>query len=98
MKPISVWDNQNNAYCGTCGKCFLGAKMREVTVQMLRARGWHHSVGVTQGGEDYEALLCPSCARDEHRRVVSKPSIDQDDLPFDWDALRVVKGSGIQSR
>lgn len=90
---MGVWDSKGNVICG-CGNMFIGATRREDTVQMLRARGWNYSVGQTQGGQDYEAVLCPSCARNEHKRVVSKPTIQQDDLPFDWEALRVSKESG----
>ena len=82
-----------------CGKVFVGASSKTATVQMLRARGWHHSVGKTQAGVDYEALLCPGCARDEHRKVRATPVMDQDDLPLDWEQLRVdPKRRGFSSR
>lgn len=95
---MSIWDSKGNASCG-CGNVFSGARTREGTIQMLRARGWHHSVGSTYGGADYEALLCPACARDERRRKRSEPDMDQSELPIDWDNYRVeVKGEGFQSR
>lgn len=96
---MEIWDSKGNAVCH-CGKVFIGATAKAATIQMLRARGWHHSAGVTQAGADYEALLCPSCARDEHRKVRAAPAaMDQDDLPLDWEGLRVqAKGSGFASR
>lgn len=50
---------------------------------------WHYGSGRTIGGRQYEVLLCPDCSGNAHKRVVSKPSIEQDALPFDWDQFAV---------
>ena len=72
------WDPTGAGVCDTC------RREGPHNVQVLRALGWHHSSGETMGGQPYEALLCPSCAKDEHRRKRTPQLIDQDALPFDW--------------
>jgi len=60
---------------------------------------WHYGSGETIGGQQYEQLLCPACSKNEYRRVIVKPTIEQDALPFDWEALRPeVKGTGGHTR
>lgn len=88
----NIWDSKGNALCGSCGKFFGGGDSKQSTLQMLRARGWHYSQGVTFGGQAYEDLLCPVCARNEHTRV-RKVLLDQGDdvLPLDWETLRAAQ-------
>lgn len=57
-------------------------------MEILRALGWHYGKGVTIGGDAYEALLCPHCAKDTTRRVVVKSTLEQDQLPIEWAAYR----------
>lgn len=60
---------------------------------------WHYGEGETIGGQQYEVLLCPACSKDTKRRIVAKPVLEQEPLPFDWDALRPeVKSQGGYSR
>jgi hypothetical protein len=68
-------------------------------VEVLRALGWHYGNGVTIGGAPYEVLLCPGCAKDEKRRVVIRPSIEQDALPIEWEQFKAAKkGQGGHTR
>lgn len=80
MKPC--WDAKGNGICQTCDR--TGPS----DVQVLRALGWHHGAGVTIGGQDYEALLCPNCAKDVKRKVIIKSTMKQDQLPIDWGHYR----------
>lgn len=97
---MNIWDDQGNAHCH-CGAKRPAAATREGTLQTLRAQGWHHSAGKTLSGNDYEALLCPACAKDEKKRRVTKPDpgLDQDALPINWDTYRPkVKGEQQHER
>ena len=90
---MTCWDSKGNGICGTC------ARKGPDDVEVLRALGWYYGAGSTIGGSQYEALLCPACAKDEKRRVVTKVSIEQDALPIDWGRYRaVVKGQGGHTR
>jgi hypothetical protein len=89
---MGCWDSKGNGVC-SCGR------EGPSDVEVLRALGWHYGNGVTISGAQYEALLCPACAKDEKRRVVRKPSIEQDALPLDWGrCAAVVKGQGGHTR
>ena len=86
------WDAKGNGLCG-CGKTGPDS------VQVLRALGWHYGCGVTIGGAAYEVLLCPACAKDEKRRVVTKSTLPQDEIPFDWEQFKAVpKSQGGHTR
>lgn len=78
---MGCWDGKGNAlcHCGATGPD---------SVELLRAARWHHSKGTTIGGAQYEDIMCPACAHDTHRRVIVKSTIEQDDLPFDWDLFK----------
>lgn len=90
---MTCWDSKGNGICQTCDR------RGPDSVQVLRALGWHHGKGVTIGGEPYEALLCPHCAKDAKRRAVVKSEITQDELPFDWEQCKAVeKGQGAHTR
>ena len=82
MKPC--WDGKGNGFCQGPG-C---SKQGPGDVEILRALGWHHGSGVTIGGDPYEALLCPHCAKDTQRRVVTRSTLEQDQLPIEWPAFR----------
>lgn len=95
------WIGNGDAACDTCGRIYPAPAdlYRGVAIQRLRAAGWHYGSGETYGGEPYEALLCPHCARDEKRRRRESKEIDQEGLPLDWDAYRRTEnGPGYQSR
>lgn len=97
---MNIWDDKGNARCH-CGSTWPAAATRDVTVQMLRARGWHHSAGKTLGGDDYEALLCPTCVKGEKKRrtTPSGSGLDQDALPINWDPYQSkVKGEQQHQR
>ena|SRR5688572_7620551 len=59
-----TWDAKGTAHCDSC------AEFKEVNgdVNTLRALRWHHSKGTTVGGQAYEGILCPQCARNERKR------------------------------
>jgi hypothetical protein len=81
---MGCWDKAGNGVCQTCGKLGPGYARRKLAIDFLRVLGWHYGAGETIGGQQYEQLLCPVCSKNEHRRAVTKPSIDQDELPIDW--------------
>ena len=90
---MGCWDSKGNGVCATCDR--KGPR----NVEVLRALGWHYGNGFTIGGVQYEALLCPACAKDEKRRAVTKPQIEQDALPIDWGQYTAaVKGQGGHTR
>lgn len=92
------WLPDGCATCDTCGKLRIGPHEREQAIQMMRAAGWHHWVGVTLGGVGQEVILCPQCAKDEKKRPRSTVIIEQDSL-FEWKELQDFgKSQGIQSR
>lgn len=94
-----AWGKGNQGICDTCGKTEAGHERQNLAIEFLRVMRWHHSKGVTVGGEPYESLLCPDCAGDTHKRIRTTVTIEQDALPFDWEALRVTpKGEGFASR
>lgn len=64
--------------------------MRRLGIEFLRVLGWRHGAGVTIGGQPYEELLCPLCAKDEKKKVRTKPDLEQDALPIDWDQYQTV--------
>lgn len=91
MKPC--WDAKGNGICQTCGK--VGVE----DVEVLRALGWHYDKGRTIGGQDYEALLCPHCAKGAHRKTIIKSTLEQDQLPIDWGQYRALpKSQGGHTR
>lgn len=66
---------------------------------MLRAGGWRHMQGETLGGEPFETILCPDCAKGEYRRTRTKAEGVQEELPLTWEEPKVVRGAqGIQDR
>jgi len=85
---MTCWDARGNGICQTCRKVGPGHEVRRLGIEFLRVLGWRYGSGETIGGQQYEDLLCPSCSKDEHRRVIVKPSIEQDALPIDWEALK----------
>ena len=87
---MPCWDTRGNAICQSCKTMLNAGPNRQKAIQFLRAAGWHHSKGVTIGGDSYEALLCPHCAHDEKRRKIVRPSIEQDGLPLDWSLCAAV--------
>lgn len=95
---MQCWDAKNNAICA-CGRVGPGHERRDVAIQYLLGLGWHHSAGTTIGGQQYEAVLCPACAKDERKRKVKKFSFDEEALPLDWAACKPeVTGEGFSSR
>lgn len=81
---MGCWDTRGNGICQTCGKTEAGHEVRKIAIEFLRVMRWHYGAGETIGGQQYEVLLCPACAKDTHRRVLTKPTIEQDELPIDW--------------
>lgn len=81
---MGCWDERGNGICQTCRKVGPGHEVRRLGIEFLRVLRWHYGSGETIGGRPYEVLLCPACAKDEHRRMVVKPSIEQDELPLEW--------------
>lgn len=92
------WLESGDAVCDTCGKARIGHLDRHQAIQMLRAGNWHHAKGLTIGGVPYEAILCPGCARDEHKRTRKIITIEQDALFAREGYEKVEQGQGIQSR
>lgn len=90
---MGCFDARGNGICQSCGKTGPGHEVRRLGIEFLRVLGWHYGSGDTIGGQQYEALLCPACSKDEHRRKVTKPTIKQDALPLDWDACKTVPQS-----
>lgn len=86
---MGCWDARGCGICQTCGKVGPGHEVRRLGIEFLRVLGWHYGAGDTIGGQRYEQLLCPHCAKDTQRRVVAKVSIEQDELPLDWGQCRV---------
>jgi len=86
---MTCWDKAGNGVCQTCGTLGPGYARRKLAIDFLRVLGWHYGEGVTIGGQQYEVLLCPDCSKNQKRRVVTKPEIDQDELPIDWEQYRV---------
>lgn len=96
---MGCFDARGNGICQTCGKAGPGHEVRRLGIDFLRVLGWHYGSGETIGGQQYEVLLCPHCSKDEKRRVVVKSTIEQDELPIDWEALRTVpKSQGGHTR
>lgn len=96
---MECFNKRGDGICQSCGKTSPGHEVRARAIEVLRARGWVYGSGVTIGGQPYEALLCPSCTRDEKRPVRVKRILDQDALPFDWEqGGAAVRGAGIESR
>lgn len=94
------WDAKGNGVCDSCGHVGPGNMHRATAVEVLRVLGWHHSKGVTIGGDRYEGILCPLCARNERRKIKTKKEAPQQDaFPLDWEQFRVQEqGEGFQSR
>lgn len=94
------WTPTGDATCDTCGHLRFCPEDRALAVQMMRAGGWRHMKGTTEGGREFETILCPRCAKDEKRRTrSSKETIEQEELPLDFEAGRVVVGKqGFSSR
>jgi hypothetical protein len=93
------WLPKGDAECDTCGAIRPGTDDRHMTIQMMRAAGWRHMKGTTRGGQDFETVLCPRCAKDEKRRTRSQEIVDQEALPLDWEeGRRVVGGQGSHTR
>jgi len=85
---MGCWDARGNGICQSCGTTEAGHEVRRLAIEFLRVMRWHYGSGETIGGQQYEVLLCPACSKNEKRRVVTKSTIEQDALPFDWEALR----------
>lgn len=84
------WTSLGDAVCDTCGEARLGHLDRVKAVQMIRAGGWHHAVGITIGGLPYEATLCRTCAHEERKRPRVTVILDnQEQLPIDWEQWRI---------
>jgi hypothetical protein len=93
------WLPGGDAVCDTCPKIRVCVDDRALAIQMMRAGGWRHMAGTTLGGQDFETILCPGCAKDERRRGRTNKDIEQDALPIDWEEGRIVVGKqGVQSR
>lgn len=95
------WLPKGDAACDNedCGAIRICVDDRHKAIQMMRAGGWRHMEGKTLGGQDFETILCPKCAKDERRRTRVKAEPDQDVLPLDFEEGRVVVGrQGVQSR
>lgn len=94
------WTSLGDAICDSCSEARIGHADRATAIQMIRAGGWHHAVGVTIGGVPYEAILCKTCARDERKRPrTAKPLADEQALPMDWEQWRIDgSGTGYTSR
>lgn len=96
---MGCWDAKGCGVCQTCGKIGPGHARRPENIDFLRVLGWHYGSGETIGGKQYEMLLCPHCSKDEKRRVIVKPSIEQDALPLDWgQCVAPAKSAGGHTR
>jgi hypothetical protein len=93
------WLASGDAACDTCEHVRICVPERERAIQMMRAGGWRHMKGKTLGGQDFETILCPTCAKDERRRRRKQEPTDQEALPLDWEEGRIVVGKqGVQTR
>lgn len=93
------WLPKGDAQCDTCPSIRTCVADRNLAIQMMRAGGWRHMQGKTLGGQDFETILCPDCAKQEKKRVRSKGEAVQEALPLDWEQGRIVVGrQGVQSR
>lgn len=91
--------NGQVAACDTCKRERWVVEDRDASIQLLRAAGWHHMKGRTQGGVDFESLVCPECGKGERRRPRAMGSPEQDTLPLDFEKGRIVGGKqGVSSR
>lgn len=81
MIPMG-WLPSGDGVCDSCPQLGAGTGDQHSTIQRLRAAGWHHAAGQTLGGQSYEALLCPGCAREQKRRKQIKFSFEQQSLPM----------------
>lgn len=86
---MSCWTPEGNAICQSCGAKEAGHSVRRIAIDFLRVMRWHYGSGETIGGQQYEVLLCPGCSSDTHKRIRTAATMEQDALPFDWEALRV---------
>jgi hypothetical protein len=95
-----TWTSHGDAVCDSCGEMRMGHLDRHYAIQMLRAAGWHHAIGVTIGGVRYEVILCTPCVKDEHKRPKRTIQLDQEEtLPIDWERLKIYEsGPGGHSR
>lgn len=94
-----AWRPDGDAACDSCKAIRVGAATKQATIQMMRAAGWRHMCGKTLGGQEFETILCPKCAKDEKRRARKTEEAEQDVLPLDWEEVRiVVGGQGVSSR
>lgn len=85
--------------CDTCGAQRVGVEDRDATIQMIRAAGWRHMKGTTIGGQDFETILCPGCAKEERRRPRKSVDPQEETLPLDFEEMRIVVGKqGYSSR
>lgn len=73
---------------------------RHRAIQVIRAAGWHHSIGRTIGNVPYEAILCRACVKEEYKRPKKTLLVDQEEsLPIEWDKWRKDEsGPGGHSR
>lgn len=93
-----AWDAHNNGLCDSCGRKGPGHDSRRIAVEYLRALGWHHSHGRTIGGDEYDAILCPQCAKNEKQKKLTKSTLDDEPLPLNWEEFRPeARGPGYQS-
>lgn len=85
-----------------CDNCPLGRQVvadREQSIALLRAGGWRHLKGTTEGGQDFETILCPGCTREQRKRSRAKEVLPQDTLPLNFEEGRIVVGrQGVSSR
>lgn len=82
------WTDSGDAVCDSCGQTRIGHADRDQAVQVIRAAGWHHATGLTYGGIAYEAILCKSCVREEHKRAKrAAPVAQEEELPLKWRTL-----------
>lgn len=93
------WTPKGYAVCDSCGRERVCVEDRQMAIQMLRASTWRHMKGTTLGGQEFETILCSSCAKDEHKRKRTKETIEQEELPLDFESGRIVTGKqGFASR
>lgn len=95
------WTSLGDAVCDSCGEMRLGDPDRHTAIQRIRAAGWHHSQGVTLGGQPYEQILCKEDAKGERKRPQRTLHVQQEEtLPIDWEGIgsKHEPGSGFTSR
>lgn len=93
------WLPNGYAVCDTCGLERVCVEDRHMAIQMMRAAGWGHMKGLTEGGQEFETILCRGCRKDERKRSRNTPTMEQDVLPLDFEGGRETIGrQGFSSR